>query len=285
MARLRLAFPRLTEFFGLRRVAVAALDVLLPPCCVTCETRVDRPGLLCGECFGQLSQIGAPCCGVCGTPFELIEDAAESGLCLACATAPPPFARARAALNYDKAARRLILPFKHGDRIEFAKVLAALMAFSGRDLLRDADILVPVPLHRRRLFARRYNQAGLLAQALGKGWGCPVVVDALERIHATESLGFKSAAERRDEVGGAFAIRPRRRDALPGRRVLLIDDVMTSGATASACADVLLAAGAASVDVLVAVRVPDPRLLRPRRRFRRNARGSSPSAHRQTRLA
>jgi ComF family protein len=273
MARLLSEFLPRTESFRvagipLGRLAAAALDILLPPTCIACSAVVDAPGLLCGACFGQLSCIVEPCCGCCGAPFELAWHAAEGNLCQRCIDVPPPFERARAALNYDNASRRLVLPFKHGDRTEFVTVLARLMATAGAKLLREADVLVPVPLHRRRLFTRRYNQAALLAQSLRRMTGRPAVVDALVRRHATESLGGKSVAERREEVAGAFSVRPRRLRAIKGRRILLIDDVMTSGATAAACSEALLAAGAASVDVLVAVRVPDPRSNRGTRRRR-----------------
>ena len=139
-------------------------------------------------------------------------------------------------------------------------MLAPHMARAGADLLARADVLVPVPLHRLRLFRRRYNQAALLAQALSRLSRVPAAVDALQRRRATVPLGEKSAAERAETVRDAFAVRPSRGPAITGRRVLLIDDVMTSGATANACADTLLRAGAAGVDVLVAARVPDPRL-------------------------
>jgi ComF family protein len=163
-------------------------------------------------------------------------------------------------LRYDAQGRRLILPFKHADRTELATVLAPHMARAGATLLREADLLVPVPLHRGRLFRRRYNQAALLAKAVGRIAGRACVPDALHRLRATESLGEKSATERAAEVAGAFAVRPSRARRIIDRRVLLIDDVMTSGATDNACATALLAAGATSVDVLVAARVPDPRL-------------------------
>ena len=288
MARLLLEWPPRTELFnaprgglrdaaraGLRKVATAALDLLLPPTCVLCSMSVDAPGLLCGECFDGLSIIGEPCCGCCGAPFELAWHAVEGGLCQRCLDTPPPFERARAALNYDQASRRLILPFKHGDRIEFAATLGRFMATAGTALWRDADYLVPVPLHRRRLFVRRYNQAALLARAVGRLTGRPVMVDAMARRHATETLGGKSAAERRDTVSGVFSVRTRRSRALEGRRILLIDDVMTSGATVSACAETLLEAGATAVDVLVAVRVPDPLGRSAHRRYRRRRRAIS----------
>lgn len=239
-------------------IATAALDLLLPPTCMLCPEPVDAPGLLCGQCFGDLTAVGEPCCQCCGVPFDLAWQAAEGGLCQRCIDTPPPFERARGALLYDNGSRRLVLPFKHGDRIEFAQLLARLMARSGRRLLQEADVLVPVPLHRRRLFVRRYNQAALLAQALAAMTARPVLVDALARVTATQNLEGKTAAERRDEVATAFAVRPRRIGLLEGRRVLLVDDVMTSGATAGACSECLLAAGAAAIDVLVGARVPDP---------------------------
>jgi ComF family protein len=170
------------------------------------------------------------------------------------------FGRARAALRYDARGRRLILPFKHADRTELAAVLAPHMARAGAALLAAADLLVPVPLHRARLFQRRYNQAALLGKAVGRIVAVPCLPDALVRKRATATLGDMSATERATEVAGAFGVRRSRAERLRGARVVLVDDVMTSGATANACAAMLLAAGARSVDVLAAARVPDPRL-------------------------
>lgn len=230
----------------------AALDLLLPPHCAACDSRVATAGLLCGACFTAASFIAEPCCARCGVGFTL----AGPDVCEACAEAPPPFRQARAALTYDDQARRLILPFKHADRTELARVLAPHMARAGAALLRRADVLIPVPLHRRRLFTRRYNQAVLLAVALGRAAGRPVLRDSLCRVRPTRSLDDRSAAERAAEVAGAFAVRPGHAGRFAGRQVLLVDDVMTSGATTSACTAALLAAGAAAVDVLVAARVP-----------------------------
>jgi ComF family protein len=182
-------------------------------------------------------------------------------LCPSCRAAPPVFSRARAAFRYDDYARRLILPFKHADRTDLARVLAGHMARVGMPLLREADVLVPVPLHPRRLFQRRYNQAAILAVLVAKASGRAVLQDGLMRKRQTPPLGDKTATERHATLDGAFAIRPRRAKEIAGRRVVLIDDVMTSGATASACAAVLTAAGATHVTVLVAARVPDPRLV------------------------
>ena len=214
-------------------------------------------GLLCSSCFRTVSFITEPCCSRCGVPFG---SAALAGLCRSCIERPPVFRRARAALRYDEAARRLILPFKHADRMELSAVLAPYMARAGTELLAAAEILVPVPLHRARLFRRRYNQAALLAHALGRAARRPVTLDVLRRVRGTTPLGAKSAEERAVVLAGAIEMRPSRAAGIAGRRVLLVDDVMTSGATANVCAAVLLGAGAAAVDVLAAARVPDPRL-------------------------
>lgn len=228
------------------------VDTLLPPRCLTCEAPVTTQGTQCAGCFSGLSFVTAPLCQRCGIPF------AQPGveLCPACIAAPPVFAMARAALRYDDGARRLILPLKHGGRSELALPLARHMLRAGRSLLDLADLLVPVPPHRWRLLARRYDQAALLAQHLSRLAHKRWAPQGLRRIRRTPALGPHGAAARAVLLEGAF--RASRRVA--GQHVLLVDDVMTSGATANACATALLAAGAASVTLLAAARVPDPRL-------------------------
>jgi len=242
------------------RLGRAALDLLLPPQCLTCDAPVGEPGLLCAACFRETGFVTAPMCACCGVPFSHVGQGGAEQLCPTCRAGQPAFDSARAALRYDGQARRIVLPFKHADRIEVARGLVVLMARAGAALLERAEVLVPVPLHRRRLFSRRYNQAALLARGLGRAAHRPAVLDALARHRATAPLGERSAAERAAAVDGVFAVRPNRCAAIDGRRVLLIDDVMTSGATANECARTLRAAGAVAVDVLVAARVPDPRL-------------------------
>jgi ComF family protein len=234
--------------------------MLLPPRCAACDDPVAVQGQLCAACFGRTHFISDPFCVRCGVPFASAAQAGADATCPGCHERMPVFREARAALRYDDQARRLILPLKHGDRIELARILAPMMVRAGTALLARADLLVPVPLHRRRLFQRKYNQAAVLAFAIGRLDGHPVFPDALVRTRRTAPLDEKSPEERAREVVGSIAVRGSRTAGVVGRTVLLVDDVMTSGATANACAAALLDAGATGVDVLVAARVPDPRL-------------------------
>jgi ComF family protein len=254
------AMPVTSVMNRLLRRAPAALDLLLPPTCPTCNETVDAPDLFCVDCFGKIGFATEPCCAVCGVMFAYAAQGGPDGLCPGCRAGLPVFSRGRAAFRYGEHARRMILPFKHADRTEAARVLAAFMARAGAALLRDADVLIPIPLHRSRLLARRYNQAALLAWSLRRHCGLPVLPDALIRRRATPSLGHMTAAERIVALSGVIAVRPSRIGRIDGRRALLIDDVMASGATANACAMALRQAGAADVLLLVAARVPDPRL-------------------------
>lgn len=176
--------------------------------------------------------------------------------CSACTARPPPFAAARAALAYNAAARTLILPFKYANRPELARLLASMMVRAGAPLLQAADCLVPVPLHRARLRRRGYNQAALLAARLSRLSGMLCLPAALHRPVHTPELEGADAAARHRIMRTAVAVRPSYEARVAGRTILLIDDVMTSGATASACTRALLAEGAASVSVLIAARVP-----------------------------
>ena len=230
------------------------LDLVLPPRCLTCDAAVAASGQMCAACFNATAFVTEPCCLRCGIPFRHAGQGGRAMTCDPCTTDPPPWRQARAALRYDDQARRIILPLKHGDRVDLAASLAVHMARAGATLLREADLLVPVPLHRRRLFARRYNQSALLARALGRAAGRPVAVDALLRTRPTASLAGKTRRERAIIVAGAFAVRPAWAARLAGRRLVLVDDVLTTGATARACTAALQAAGAAQVDLLVAAR-------------------------------
>ncbi|WP_237182623.1 ComF family protein [Roseomonas marmotae] len=236
--------------------------MLLPPRCLCCAVVVPADGTLCGECFRKVTLIGAPLCHRCGVAF--IHSGQGEPLpgggalhCARCLGRPPEYGQARAAYLYDAGSRRLLLPLKYGDRTELAGPIARQMAHAGRELLARADLLLPVPLHRRRLLARRYNQAALLARCLSRLSGVDWVPDLLRRRRATPPLGEFGAAERAALLEDAFALAPGAAARVRGRRLVLVDDVLTSGATATACARLLLAAGARAVDVLAAARVPD----------------------------
>lgn len=236
-----------------------AVDALLPPTCFACGAPVQTQGLLCAGCFPRFRMIGPPHCHCCGLPFAHADEAVEAGLCAACLDYPPAYERARAAWLYDEASKPLVLAFKYGDRTDLAPAFARAMARAGAALLAEADVIAPVPLHRLRLVQRRYNQAGLLAQALGRLADKPVAPGLLRRTRATQPLAELSARARRRALAGAIAVSPRLAPRLAGARVLLVDDVLTSGATAGACAEALLAAGAAGVDLLTIARTPPPK--------------------------
>ena len=170
---------------------------------------------------------------------------------------PPAYTRARAAVRYDEIARKLVHSLKYGDRLDLAPTAGQWMARAGRELLDGADALVPVPLHWRRLWTRRFNQSTLLAKAISQAAGIPVSENALRRIKATPQQVGLSQKERASNVQGAFRVPAEGKAEVKGRRLVLIDDVLTSGATADACARVLLRAGAANVDVIVFARVVD----------------------------
>jgi ComF family protein len=246
---------------ALGRAVRACLDIALPPQCLACTTETDAGGQLCPACFHQTAFISAPFCNRCGTALPGVMGRQAVPACESCTIEPPLFRTARAALVYDEMAKRLILPFKYSDRPEAASGLARLMLRPGAALLERAELLVPVPAHRSRLRARGYNQAALLASTLGRLAHRPVSVDALARLKRTQALGELGRDARWQALTGAIAVRPHRKARIIGRQILLIDDVLTSGATASACAAALLESGAAAVDVLAIARVIDPQMV------------------------
>ena len=235
-----------------RTVAAGAIDLVLPPSCLACDAPVSAAGGLCPDCWSRISFIGRPCCARCGLPFAI--EAAPDAICGDCARVPPVFDRARAAFLYEGAGRQLILAFKMADRSWLAPRLAAWLQRAAAPLLPEADVVVPVPLHRWRLLARRFNQAAVLARLVAREADAIMVPDLLVRTRRTATQTRLSRPERRRNVRGAFAVRRSRLSLVAGRSVLLVDDVMTTGATVSACARALRRAGAARVDVATLAR-------------------------------
>ncbi len=236
-----------------RRLAMAALDVTLPPRCIGCGARTDAAGLTCAACWSKLTFIAPPFCIGCGAPFDFIVEGEHR--CAPCLAAPPPYDRARSAVIYDEGSRGLILGFKHGDRLHAAPAFGAWIARAGAELLADADIITPVPLHRWRLLKRRYNQAALIAAHAARRSGVIHLPDLIERHRATPSQGDLGPAQRARNVAGAFRLNHRHAGKVKGARIVLIDDVLTTGATVGACARVLRRGGAARIDVLTLARV------------------------------
>src|SRR5215468_11057207 len=231
-----------------------ALDFALPPLCPACRGLVGDGGGLCAACWSQLSFIAPPYCERLGLPFGY--DPGPGVLSTEAIANPPAFHRARAAVRYDDIASALVHALKYGDRLDLAPTMGRWMARAGRELTDGADALVPVPLHWRRLWARRFNQSAALANAIAAAAELPVTT-ALKRTRATRSQVGLSKTERAQNIQGAFRVPAGARGEIAGRRLVLVDDVVTSGATVDACARALLRAGAAQVEVLVFARVVD----------------------------
>ncbi len=234
------------------RAAKIALDVALPTLCVACRAPVDGDGV-CAECWARLSFIASPFCPRLGIPF--VYDPGPGLLSMEAIADPPAYTRARAVVRYDDVARTLVHALKYQDRTDLAPTMGRWMARAGRELLAEANLLVPVPLHWRRGWSRRFNQSGALARAIERQSGVKMASEVLRRVRPTEQQVGLSRAQRASNVQGAFKVSADRRADIARRRVVLIDDVLTSGATVDACARALLRAGAADVDVLVFARV------------------------------
>ncbi len=241
---------------GVRAAARFAIDVALPPLCPSCREPVGDGAGLCAACWSKLSLIEPPYCARLGIPFTY--DPGPAFLSMEAIANPPAYDRARAAVRYDEVARALVHSFKYSDRLDLAPMMGRWMARAGRELLSEADGLVPVPLHWRRLWARRFNQSAALAGAISDISGVPVLHGALRRVKSTPQQVGLSKNQRADNVQGAFQVLPAQKADVKGRRLILIDDVLTSGATVDTCARALLRAGAGHVDVLVFARVVAP---------------------------
>lgn len=241
----------------LKTLARTALEwparVLFPPVCAGCRRHVSQPGALCGACWPTLRFLEKPWCAVMGTPFT--HDMGEGFLSAEAIANPPPFQRARAAVAYSGVARQMVQGLKYGDRTDLAPWMARWMLRAGAELVAEADVITPTPLHWRRFFTRRFNQSAELARSIAALSGVEFAPMAVRRMKPTRQQVGLSASEREDNVRAAFAVPEAQDIAVRGRRVLVVDDVYTTGATVCAVAKALLKAGAAGVDVLTFARV------------------------------
>lgn len=231
----------------------APARLLFPPVCAGCRRKVSEPGLLCGACWPGLRLLEKPWCAVMGTPFTY--DMGEGFLSAEAIADPPPFARARAAVAYSGVARRMVQGLKYADRTDLAPWMARWMLRAGAELVADAEVVVPVPLHWFRFLSRRYNQSAELARAVAALSGLPFEPAAVRRVRRTRQQVGLGHGERRDNVRAAFAVPPQAEIAVRGRRVLLVDDVYTTGATVASVTRALRKGGARAVDVLTFARV------------------------------
>ncbi|RYY47762.1 MAG: ComF family protein [Sphingomonadales bacterium] len=231
-------------------------DLALPPRCPGCGEVTGADHRFCGTCWGRLRFLGPPWCAHCHLPFEY--DRGEGALCGPCIADPPPYAGVRAAVAYGDVARDVALKLKYSGRLACAETMARAMA---RLMPEDAELLVPVPLHRWRIWSRGFNQAALIARSLSRASGVRGDAELLRRVKATpvlRGLGHKGRAK---AVAGAFALAPGAGAKLAGKTIVLIDDVHTSGATAAGCARILLRGGAAKVTLLCWARVVESEAL------------------------
>ncbi len=232
-----------------RRIAGDVLDLVLPVTCPVCERPVSGAGGLCEGCWADLDIISEPVCDAYGTPF--VFDEGKGAVSARAISSPPAWDRARGAVMFNDRSQHLVHALKYRDRHEVLAAMARMMVHAGRDLISRAQVIAPVPLHRWRLLSRRYNQAALLAGCIGAASGINVHPDLVRRVRNTRSQVGLGEGQRSRNVKGAFSVPDARVRDIMGQRVVLVDDVLTSGATANECARVLKQAGAAHVDVLV----------------------------------
>ena len=242
------------EIKGLARTAFRwPARLLFPPVCAGCRRYVSQPGVLCGQCWPKLRLLERPWCPVMGTPFS--HEMGEGFLSAEAIADPPRFQRARAAVAYTGVARQMVQGLKYQDRTDLAPWMARWMMRAGAELVADADVVAPVPLHRRRFFQRQFNQSAELARAVSSLGGLPFAPAAVRRVKLTRQQVGLERKEREENVRAAFRVPAEAEIEIAGRRVLLVDDVYTTGATVRAVAKALEKGGAGAVDVLTFARV------------------------------
>ena len=237
---------------GCRNVAEAAIDFVYPPTCPGCQVLLGRHAGVCASCWSSLRFIERPYCEVLGVPFT--HDLGPGILCADAISDPPPFSRLRTAVAHDGLARTLVHSLKYRDRTDLAPMMAGWMVRAADGLAGACDVIVPVPLHRHRLLVRKFNQAAELARAIARQTGKPLLLGALRRTRRTKRQVGLGIRARQENVQGAFSVGEAGKAALLGKRVLLIDDVYTTGATVAAATRALKRNGAAEVGVLTFAR-------------------------------
>lgn len=240
---------RQAAYEALCRFGDGLVNALLPPQCVHCGTLVGTPGGLCGPCWSRLELISRPVCDRTGLAFAFDPG---PGIVSARALADPPeWDRLRAVSEFDDVSRALIHALKYYDRHEVVKLMGTMMAQAGKELLNEADMIIPVPLYRLRQWQRRFNQAILLADEISAASGVCIAKNVLKRVRSTpQQVGLKKK-QRRDNLKGAFEVDASAQHSLYGKKIVLVDDVMTTGATATACSKVLRKAGCEQINVVV----------------------------------
>jgi ComF family protein len=224
-----------------------ALQLFFPANCMSCDAFVAKMGSICSECFMQMQMLGAPECRHCGQPFAFDASFGEQIICDNCTNHPPSYDIAKALWAYDDYSGRIVKHFKFADKTQLAPYLGQLLASRGADLIAGADIIAPVPLHFKRLRERRYNQAALLCKHLNTPKLC---LDLLIRTRYTTPQIELPFNQRQENVKGVFRVNPKYARKLEGKNILLVDDVITTGATLNACASALKIDGADKVFVL-----------------------------------
>lgn len=235
------------------------IDFILPPRCIVSGDMVDKQGMLSPQSWSALNFISDPQCHLCGFPFDFDSgEVKEGNICAACYKEPPLFDKARSALVYDDASRDIILAYKHADQTQSVPSFLPWLERAGKDILDQADCLIPVPLHRWRILRRRFNQSALIAQYLSKETQIPCLLDVLKRTRATQTQGHLHANQRKKNVKNAFVVQDQYKTTIRQKNIVLIDDVYTTGSTVSECTKALIKSGVASVNVLTLARVVRP---------------------------
>lgn len=243
-----------------KKMLDAGLDILVPPACPLCAAVLAGDDGLCAPCWQELNFIAAPICHISGAPLKV--DLGPETLSLAVQKNPPPYDKARAAFHYGGSAAALVKRMKFSDRPELARLLAPFLVRAGKDVLRANAILVPVPLHRRRLFGRRFNQAAELCRAMARETGNEISFQAVKRVKATRPQIGLTRRKRKSNLKGSFKVSPSASESIQGRSLILVDDVLTTGATVEAMSETLRQAGAGRIYVLTLARVVRPEQMR-----------------------